>query len=106
MGRSRLARVGAGRRGKRLGAVLTVSNQQALLFSITVLPAVLGGQRVGADEYLQLCAVLAAVMAVGTAIYITLATRIRAVLSTSRRRVADRVGAVLLGLTGAVVIAR
>ncbi|WP_100498790.1 LysE family translocator [Geodermatophilus chilensis] len=106
VGRSRLARVGTGWRGIGLGAALTVSNPQALLFYIAVLPAVLGGQRVGADEYLLLCAVLAAVMAAVAAVYITLATRVRAVLSASRRRVADRVGAVLLGLTGAVVIAR
>jgi len=35
-----------------------------------------------------------------------LATRVRSALSRSRRRIADRVGAVLLGLVGAVVAAR
>lgn len=103
---SQLARVGTGWRGIGLGAALTVGNPQALLFYVAVLPAVLGGQRVGADEYLLLCAVLAAVMAAAAAAYITLATRVRAVLSASRKRVADRVGAVLLGLIGVVIIAR
>ena len=42
---SRLAIAGSGWRGVGLGAVLTVSNPQALLFYIAVLPSVLGSAR-------------------------------------------------------------
>jgi len=103
---SRLTVAGAGWRGVGLGAVLTVSNPQALLFYIAVLPSVLGSERVAAGEYLLLCLALSAVMAAVATGYIALATRVRSALSRSRRRIADRVGAVLLGLVGAVVAAR
>jgi len=104
--RSRLLGVGAGWRGIGLGALLTVSNPQALIFYVAVLPAVLGGHRVSPDEYLLLCAVLVMVMALVAAAYITLAARVRAAIDTSRRRIAERVGAVLLGAAGAMVVAR
>jgi len=97
----RRARVGIG-----LGALLTVSNPQALIFYVAVLPAVLGGHRVSPDEYLLLCAVLVMVMALVAAAYITLAARVRAAIDSSRRRIAERVGAVLLGAAGAMVVAR
>jgi len=103
---SRLSVAGTGWRGIGLGAVLTVSNPQALLFYIAVLPSVLGSERVAAGEYLLLCLALGVVMAVVATGYIALATRVRSALSRSRRRIADRVGAVLLGLVGAVVAAR
>jgi threonine/homoserine/homoserine lactone efflux protein len=103
---SRLAVAGAGWRGVGLGAVLTVSNPQALLFYIAVLPSVLGSDRVAAGEYLLLCLALVAVMAAIATGYIGLATRVRSALSSSRRRIADRVGAVLLGFISAVVAAR
>ena len=103
---SRLTVAGAGWRGVGLGTVLTVSNPQALLFYIAVLPSVLGSERVAAGEYLLLCLALSAVMAAVATGYIALATRVRSALSRSRRRIADRVGAVLLGLVGAVVAAR
>jgi len=61
--RSRLLGVGARWRGIGLGALLTVSNPQALIFYVAVLPAVLGGHRVSPVEYLLLCAVLVMVMA-------------------------------------------
>ncbi len=98
--RSRLLGVGAGWRGIGPGALLTVSNPQALIFYVAVLPAVLGGHRVSPDEYLLLCAALVMVMALVAAAYITLAARVRAAIDTSRRRIAERVGAVLLGAAG------
>lgn len=103
---SRLSVAGTGWRGIGLGAVLTISNPQALLFYIAVLPSVLGSGRVAAGEYLLLCLALSAVMAAVATGYIALATRVRSALSRRRRRIADRVGAVLLGLVGAVVAAR
>lgn len=103
---SRLSVAGTGWRGIGLGAVLTISNPQALLFYIAVLPSVLGSDRVAAGEYLLLCLALSAVMAAVATGYIALATRVRSALSRRRRRIADRVGAVLLGLVGAVVAAR
>jgi threonine/homoserine/homoserine lactone efflux protein len=96
----------AGWRDIGLGAVLTASNPQALLFYVAVLPAVLGSERIPAAQYLLLCLVLSAVMAAIATGYIGLATRPRTALSCSRRRVADRAGALLLGLIGAVVAAR
>jgi threonine/homoserine/homoserine lactone efflux protein len=104
--RSRLAGVGAGWRGVGLGALLTVSNPQALIFYVAVLPAVLGGHQVRPDEYLLLCGALVTVMVVVAAAYIVLATRVRAAINTSRRRIAERGGAVLLGAAGAMVVAR
>jgi threonine/homoserine/homoserine lactone efflux protein len=71
-----------------------------------VLPPVLASDRVAAGEYLLLCLALIAVMAVIASGYIGLATRVRSALSSSRRRIADRVGAVLLGFVGSVVAAR
>ena len=103
---SRLSVAGTGWRGIGLGAVLTVSNPQALLFYIAVLPSVLGSERVAAGEYLLLCLALGVVMAVVATGYIALATRVRSALSGSRRRIADRIGAVLPGLVGAVVVTR
>lgn len=103
---SRLSVTGTGWRGIGLGAALTISNPQALLFYIAVLPSVLGSGRVAAGEYLLLCLALSAVMAAVATGYIVLATRVRSALSRRRRRIADRVGAVLLGLVGAVVAAR
>ncbi len=96
----------AGWRGIGLGAVLTVSNPQALIFYVAVLPAVFGGHSVSPDEYLLLCAALVAVMAMVAAAYIILATRVRVAIDTSRRRIAERVGAVLLGAAGAMVVGR
>lgn len=103
---SRLSVAGTGWRDIGLGAVLTISNPQVLLFCIAVLPSVLGSDRVAAGEYLLLCLALSAVMAAVATGYIALATRVRSALSRRRRRIADRVGAVLLGLVGAVVAAR
>lgn len=103
---SRLAIAGSGWRGVGLGAVLTASNPQALLFYIAVLPSVLGSERVAAEQYLLLCLALVAVMAATATGYIGLATRLRFALSQSRRRIADRVGAVLLGFVSAIVAAR
>lgn len=98
--------VEGGWRDVALGALLSLSNPQALLFYIAVLPAVLGDSRVGVNEYLLLCAALLVVMAGVACTYIGLATRIRTAISASRRRIADRIGAVLLGVTGAAVIGR
>ena len=104
--RSRLGKIRGGWRGVGLGALLTLSNPQALLFYLAVLPAVLGAGPVGLQEYLLLCLTLSMVMAVVASTYIALATRTRSVLSSTRRKAADRAGAVLLGLTGAVVASR
>ena len=104
--RSALSTAGGGRRGVGLGAALTFSNPQALLFYLAVLPSVLGERPVGLAEYLLLCLSLTLVMALVASTYIALATRARSALSKTRRKAADRVGAVLLGLTGAVVAAR
>lgn len=104
--RPRLRTAGDGWRGVGLGALLTASNPQALLFYVAVLPSVLGEAPIGLDEYLLLCLSLSLVMAVVAGIYIGLAARVRSALSRSRQRIADRAGAVLLGLTGAVVASR
>jgi threonine/homoserine/homoserine lactone efflux protein len=96
----------AGWHGIGLGAVLSVSNPQALLFYVAVLPSVLGSERIPAAQYLLLCLALSAVMATIATGYIGLATRARKALSCSRRRIADRAAAVLLGFVGAVVSAR
>lgn len=101
-----LLTAGRGWRAGGLGVVLTISNPQALLFYVAVLPSVLGSQHVTVVEYLLLCLTLAAVMTVVAAGYIGLATRARAALTSSRRRLADRAGAVLLGLTGALAASR
>lgn len=101
-----LTGVSAGWRGIGLGALLTISTPQALIFYVAVLPAVLSGHNVSPDEYLLLCAALITVMAMVAAAYITLATRVPAAIDTSRRRIADRVGAVLLSAAGAMIIDR
>lgn len=95
-----------GWRGVGLGAVLTLSNPQALLFYVAVLPTVLDSSRVTVQEYLLLCLVLALVMALVAAGYISLGLRTRSALTGSRRRLAERAGAVLLGVTGAFVVSR
>ena len=104
--RSRLLGVGARWRGIGLGALLTVSNPQALIFYVAVLPAVLGGHSIGRNEYLLLCAVLISVMAMVAAAYIPLATRVRVAIRTSRRRIVERAGVVLLGAAAAMGVAR
>ncbi len=83
---SRLAVAGAAWRGVGLGAVLTVSNPQALLVYIAVLPSVLGSERVAAGQYLLLCLALSAVMAAVATGCIALATRVRSALSGLRRK--------------------
>lgn len=103
---SRLSRTGGGWRGAGLGALLTVSNPQALLFYVAVLPSIVGARAVGLADYLLLCLSLCLVMALVATTYIVAATRVRSALSETRRRAADRVGAVLLGLIGAAVAAR
>ncbi len=104
--RSRLAGVSGGWHGVGLGALLIVSNPQALVFYVAVLPAVLGGHSIGRNEYLLLCAVLISVMAMVAAAYIPLATRVRVAIRTSRRRIVERAGVVLLGAAAAMGVAR
>lgn len=105
-GRSRLTTGAAGWRGVGLGAVLTLSNPQALLFYVAVLPTVLDSQSVTGTQYLLLCVTLVLVMAAVALGYISLAMHTRTALSHRRRRRADQAGAVLLGATGVLVALR
>jgi threonine/homoserine/homoserine lactone efflux protein len=104
--RSRRTTTANGGRAVGLGALLTLSNPQALLFYVAVLPTVLNSQNVTGLHYLLLCATIVLVMTVVAIGYISLALRTRTALSHRRRRSADQAGAVLLGATGVLVALR
>lgn len=104
--RSGITTRAGGWRGVGLGALLTLSNPQALLFYVAVLPSVLGSHNVTAAQYLLLCSTLVLVMAGVALSYICLALRTRTALTHRRRRIADQAGAVLLGATGVLVALR
>lgn len=96
----------AGLRAVGLGALLALTNPQALLFYVAVLPTVLEGDRVSPAHYVLLCGALVVVMTAVALGYIGLALRARSVLSGGRRRRADQAGAALLGVTGVLVALR
>ncbi len=104
--RSRRTTTANGGRGIGLGALLTLSNPQALLFYVAVLPSVLNSQKVTGLQYLLLCVTLVLVMAAVAIGYISLALRTGTALSHRRRRSADQAGAVLLGATGVLIALR
>jgi threonine/homoserine/homoserine lactone efflux protein len=105
--RSRRTTTAAGRRGGvGLGALLTLSNPQALLFYVAVLPAVLNSQNVTGLQYLLLCVTLVLIMAAVAVGYISLALSTRTALSHRPRRRADQAGAMLLGATGVLIALR
>lgn len=93
--------------GAGAGFVLAISNPQAILFYVALLPAVIGIDRLDLVRFAGLALTLVAVMAAVSAAYLVAAARARAALSNpSRRRAADRVLGILLIGTGAVVAAR
>lgn len=104
--RSRRSITAGGWRGVGLGALLTLSNPQALLFYVAVLPTVLNSQKVNGLQYLLLCVTLVLVMAAVAVAYISLALRTRTALAHRRRRRADQAGAVLLAATGVLIALR
>jgi threonine/homoserine/homoserine lactone efflux protein len=104
--RSRRTPTANGGRGVGLGALLTLSNPQALLFYVAVLPTVLDSQNVTGLQYLLLCATIVLVMTAVAIGYICLALSARTALSHRRRRSADQAGAVLLGATGVLIALR
>lgn len=94
-------------RATALGAGLTVSNPQAILFYVAVLPQVIGSGRPSLTAYLALCATLASVMAVVVAVYVGLAKVVRtAAPGGAGRRRTDRVAGVLMIAAGGIVAAR
>lgn len=88
------------------GLALAVSNPQAILFYVAILPAVIrpGG---GVLLYLALAATLGAVMTLVAGFYIALGARARtAAGSPTARRRADQLAGAALIAAGAVVAAR
>lgn len=94
-------------RASAVGAGLTVSNPQAILFYVAVLPQVLDPGRPSVAEYLALCATLVLIMTVVAGVYVGLAAALRgAAPSGLGRRRADRAAGVLMIAAGGVVAAR
>ena len=94
-------------RASAVGAGLTVSNPQAILFYVAVLPQVLDPGRPTLPEYLALCGALVLIMAVITAFYIALAAGLRGAAPTGvGRRRTDRAAGLLMIVAGGVVAAR
>lgn len=89
------------------GLALGVSNPNAVIFYVALLPTLVDMQRVTFAVYLALCAVLVVVMLVIASVYAFSADRMRGLLRSERaRRVTDRVaGTVMLG-AGIVVATR
>jgi threonine/homoserine/homoserine lactone efflux protein len=93
-------------RAAATGVALGLSNPQAIVFYVALLPAVIT-PGTGAGVYVILAVVLCVVMAAVSAVYITLGSRARhtAVSPTARRR-ANRVAGGLLISSGVLVAIR
>lgn len=93
-------------RSAATGLALGLSNPQAIVFYVALLPAVIT-PGAGAGLYAVLAVVLCAVMAVVSTVYIALGTRARrAVASPNARRRADRIAGTLLVGSGVLVATR
>ncbi len=93
-------------RAAATGLALGMSNPQAIVFDVALLPAVIT-PGTGAGLYAALAVVLCAVMAVVATVYIALGSRARrAVSSPTARRRADRVAGTLLVGSGVLVATR
>lgn len=103
---SRLALVPGSWRGAGLGAVLTMTNPQALLFYLTVLPGVLEPGQININKFLILCLALCLIMAAIVATYTAAALRTRSAIPSTRPRTPQRVAAVVLAATAIAVAAR
>jgi threonine/homoserine/homoserine lactone efflux protein len=90
-------------RGIAAGAGLALSNPQAILFYVAILPGVVS-QEGSALQYLAYAAALVGVMVVVSAAYVGLGARTRAAVASPRAtRYADRVaGTLLIGASGFV----
>ena len=87
------------------GMALTMSNPQAILFYVAVLPQVIDG-RPALGEMVALYGALIVVMAVVIGAYLVAAARLRRALTTSSSARADRIAGVLLVTCGVWVAAR
>jgi threonine/homoserine/homoserine lactone efflux protein len=100
------AAAGGFRRGVAAGAGLALSNPQAILFYVAILPGVVhqGG---GAWQYAAYAVALVVVMALVAAVYIGLGSRARAAATSPRAtRTADRLAGTMLVGAGCFVAAR
>ncbi len=89
-----------------LGVAITLSNPQALLFYVAVLPTIVGSRPLSAVTLVALAATLAAIMIVVAGLYVGLASKISAALTAKRRRLTDRASAVIMVATGVVIAVR
>jgi threonine/homoserine/homoserine lactone efflux protein len=89
------------------GLLLTITNLQAILFYVAVLPHVLGSEQPTPSQFAALATTLVLVMALIAGGYIVLALRVRGALTARRaRRTADRLAGALLIATAALVTTR
>jgi threonine/homoserine/homoserine lactone efflux protein len=93
-------------RGAAVGAGLALSNPQAILFYVAILPGVVT-EELHALQYLSYAAALVVVMALVAAVYIGLGARARsAVVSPRGTRYADRAAGAMMVVAGGFVAAR
>jgi len=89
------------------GYALGISNPQAIVFYVALLPTVIDLQRLNVTTYFMLCAILSCSMFVIASIYALLADRLRVLLhSPNAQRMTNRIaGSVMIG-AGIVVATR
>ena len=94
-------------RGVAVGTAFGLSNTQAVLFYVALVPQVLHGRGASPFELGLLGLTLTGVFAVVACVYVLLATRIRVRLEhRSGSKTVDRTAAVLMAATGVAVVAR
>lgn len=77
------------------GFSLTMGNPKVMIFYLALLPSIIDLEKIGIAGYLELCAVVAAVLAVVFSVYILLADRARRFLTAPGRVRAVNRGAAL-----------
>lgn len=88
-----------------IGYSLGISNPQAIIFYIAVLPNVIGSQHVGLATYFVLCLTLTCAMILVASIYTLLAVRLRSLFQSTKAHLAiNRIaGSVMIGV--AIIVA-
>lgn len=88
-----------------VGYSLGISNPQAIVFYIAVLPNVFSNQHIGLVTYFVLCLTLACSMAIVASIYTLLAVRLRLLFQSAKARLAINciAGSMMIGV--AIIVA-
>lgn len=89
------------------GLAVTLGNPKIMVFYLALLPAIIDLSQVGPLAWAELVATMMVVLAMIDSFYLGLAARLRGfVADPARRRVANRISAVIMGSAAAAIAAR